>query len=83
MVIGSLRYATENNTNTISVMTSCVGFQLRRRIDGMTEPVRWNGKAIFDKRNAPACDDDEPKRPVGKLQMAVPGKRHEDIRHRQ
>ena len=28
----------------------------------MTEPVRWNGKAIFKKRDGPACDDDEPKR---------------------
>lgn len=38
------------------------GFQLRRRKNRVSYPVRRDLKAVFDKRDEPAYDDDKPYR---------------------
>src|SRR5262249_54510547 len=55
------------------------GLELGRRIDGVAPAVGRNGETILDEGDAPARHDHQPQRPVGELQMAVPGEGHEYV----
>ena len=35
------------------------GFELGRRIDLMANPIGWHGEAIFQKGNAPTCQNNQ------------------------
>src|SRR5476649_19710 len=54
------------------------GLELGRRVNGMAPTIGRHRQAILEEGNAPARQDHQPQRPVGELEMPVPGERHED-----
>jgi hypothetical protein len=55
------------------------GFKLRAVEFVGTDAVCGHLKAVFEKSNAPAGDDDLPERSTTEFQMTVPGKGHKDV----
>lgn len=54
-------------------------FELRRRKKSVSHSIGGDLEAIFKKRNSPRGQNHNPKSSLLKLQMAIPGKRHEEI----
>jgi hypothetical protein len=59
------------------------GLELRRAEFVGTNPVGRNLKAVLKKSDAPAHQNHFPQGGTSVLQMAIPRKRHEDIRNRE
>jgi hypothetical protein len=55
------------------------GFELRAVEFVGSDAVCGHLKAVFEKSNAPAGDDDLPERSTTEFQMTVPGKGHKDV----
>jgi len=55
-------------------------FELRRRIDVAAPAIGGNLEDVFEKSDAPACEDDEPDGFAFEFEMTVPGEGHEDVR---
>src|SRR5690242_1137910 len=55
------------------------GLELRRRIDRIAIAIRRNREAVFDERDAPACEDHADERDFLEAQMSVPGDGHEQV----
>jgi len=55
------------------------GLELRRAEFERADTVRGHLKAVFEKRDAPACENDFPKSFAAVFQMAVPSKGHKDV----
>ena len=53
--------------------------ELCRAVDGGTITIGRNSQTILNEGNAPAHQNDNPQGPVGILQVAVPGERHEHV----
>lgn len=50
-----------------------------REAVGITQPVCGHHQAVFEESDAPGDEDGLPERHAGILQVAVPGKGHEDV----
>ena len=55
------------------------GFELGGAIDVIADAVGGHGEAIFDERNSPGDEDDEPEGGLREFEMPVPGEGHENI----
>ena len=55
-------------------------FELSRGEFVRADAVRWNLETILKESDTPTCEDDLPQRLTPVLKVAIPRKRHEDVR---